>query len=219
MSMVRAQVSFAASVSIVLALPALAAVPTVATFDVDEEGFQGSTTSTVQIHSAPGGNPGGFVQIRKDLTPPVFDIGTRTSADPAFLGDYGAYPITGAGFDLNVFNNSIDAAWLRFRRSSDENGWHFDFGPVAANANAWEIFDVGFDPTWDDATASAMGWTQETDAPSFAALMADVGWIEVRVLHEGSTLAGVDNVRLIPAPSAGLLALMGIGVASRRRRA
>ena len=217
MILVRAQ-GFVAIASIGLAVPAFAAVPTVATFDVDAEGFVGSTTSTVLIHSGTGGNPDGHIEIRKDLTPPVFDIGAETKTSPDFLGDYAAGGITGAGFDLNVFNNSIDAVWLRFRPDIVQNGWHYDFGAVAANSNQWELFDVAFDPTWDDATAGAMGWVQEDGAASFAAVLGGVGWIEVRVLHEGSTIAGVDNVRLVPAPSPAAIALMATGFAARRRR-
>ncbi len=202
-----------------------ALIGAVATYDADEEGWQGSTTSTVQVYVANGGNPDGHIQVRKDLEPPVFDIGSRTSDDPDFLGDYAASGITGAGFDLNVFNSPIDRAFLRFRRNVAENGWRYDFGQVLPNANVWESFDVTFDPTWDDLTARANGWMtdDEIDAaadpsPSFADVMADVGWIEVRLASEGSTVAGIDNVRLVPEPS--VLALLACGAAAvlRRRR-
>ncbi|MBP7746654.1 MAG: PEP-CTERM sorting domain-containing protein [Phycisphaerae bacterium] len=196
---------------------AWAAVPgTVATFDTDEDGFVGSTIATVQIYAASGGNPDGHVQIRKDLTP-GFDIGTQNSVWPEFLGDYAAAGVTGGGFDLNVFNTTLDSAQLRFRRNVAENGWYFDFGAVAPNNNLWASYDVAFDPTWSDANALANGWTQEPLSPSFADLMASVGWLEVRLINEASLIAGVDNVRIVPEPTTLGLVLAGCAALRRRR--
>jgi len=194
-----------------------ATVPTVAPFDADEDDFTASTTATVQIYSANGGNPGGHVEIRKDLTP-GFDIGTQNSVWPQFLGDYAAAGVTGGGFDLNVFNTVLDSAQLRFRRDVAENGWYYDFGPVAPNANQWESYDVAFDPSWSDADALANGWMQEAGGPDFAGLMGSVGWIEVRVINEGSAIVGVDNVRIVPEPAALGLVLAGFVAAGRLRR-
>lgn len=196
---------------------AAGAIPgTLATFDVDAEGFVGSTIATTQIHLAADGNPDGFVQIRKDLLT-GFDIGTRNSVTPGFLGDYATAGIHGAGFDLNVFNTSLDEAHLRFRRAVDENGWYYDFGPVTPDGNAWGQYDVVFDPTWDDATAQANGWTQESASPSFADLFANIGWIEVRVINEGSNIVGVDNVRIVPEPATLALLLVATTVLRHRR--
>lgn len=193
-----------------------AAVPgTIATFDLDEDGFQGSTIATTQIHLGAGGNPGGHVVIRKDLET-SFDIGTQNSVWPGFLGDYAAAGITGAGFDLNVFNTTLNETHLRMRRNVAENGWYYDFGAVLPNANQWASYDVNFDPTWDDATAAANGWIAETGSPSFAALMSSVGWLEVRLINEVSLIAGVDNVRIVPEP--GTIALLAIGLAAAVRR-
>lgn len=199
-----------------LAAAALAAVPgTVATFDAGAENFEGSTIATTQIHLLTDGNPDGHIEIRK-ATAPGFDIGTQNSTTPEFLGDYGADGITGAGFDLNVGNFTLDSAQLRFRRNVFENGWYFDFGAVLPNANAWESYDVAFNPTWDDVSATANGWTQESGSPSFADLMASVGWAEARVINSDSLIVGVDNFRLVPEP--GALALLGVGVALFARR-
>lgn len=194
-----------------------AAVPgTVATFDVDEDDFQGSTTATVQVYAAAGGNPGGHVQIRKDLTP-GFDIGTQNSTWPEFLGDYAAAGVNGAGFDLNVFNTTFDEVHLRVRRNVGENGWHYNFGAVLPNANLWESYDVAFDPAWNDVTALANGWTQEAGSPGFAAVMSSVGWLEVRVINTASAIAGVDNVRIVPEPATLLLLIGGLTLVGRRR--
>lgn len=189
---------------------AWAAIPgTIATFDADAQSFTGSTIATVQIHVLSGGNLDGHLQIRKDLEP-GFDIGTQNSTLPEWLGDYAASGVNGAGFDLNVFNTTLDDAQLRFRRNVAENGWNFSFGNVTPNANAWESYDVAFDPTWSDGLALANGWSQEAGAPSFADLMGSVGWVEVKVFNEGSAIVGVDNVRIVPEPGAlGLLLLAG----------
>ncbi len=212
-------VSLSVVSGLLLAGTAWAAVPgTVATFDVDEDGFAGSTIATVQIHAAGGGNPDGHVQIRKDLLT-GFDTGTQNSVWPEFLGDYAADGVNGGGFDLNVFNTTLDEAHLRMRRNVGENGWYYDFGPVAPNANQWESYDVLFDPTWDDATAMGNGWTQEAGAPGFADLMASVGWLEVRVINDGSSIVGVDNVRIVPEPGTLALLAAGLGFVARRRRA
>jgi len=201
------------------AIPVWAAVPgTVATFDAGEDGFIGSTIATVQVHLANGGNPNGFVQIRKDLET-GFDIGTQNSNWPEFLGDYAAAGINGGGFDLNVFNIAFNQVHFRFRRNVAENGWYYDFGPVAPNGNAWVPLDVAFDPTWSDLTAAANGWSQETGSPSFAALMGSVGWIEARLINEGSALAGIDNVRIVPEPGTLALLLAGTAILGRRRLA
>lgn len=196
-----------------------AMVGTIATFDVDEAGFQGSTTATTQIHQAAGGNPGGYVVIRKELSS-GFDIGTRNSATAGFLGDYAAAGVTGAGFDIQPgASTAIDETHLRFRRSVGENGWYYNFGAVAANS-PWTSFDVSFDPTWSDLTAAANGWTQESGAPSFALVLGDVQWIEARLINpmDTSLLACVDNVRLVPEPATlGLLGAGLVGLARRRR--
>lgn len=193
-----------------------AVVPTVATFDVDEDGFAASTTATVQIYAPAGGSPDGHVLIRKDLTT-GFDIGTQNSSWPQFLGDYAAAGVTGGGFDLNVFGTSLDAVQFRLRRNVAENGWYYDFGAVAPNANLWASYDVAFDPSWSDATAAGNGWLQEAGSPTFAALMGSVGWIEVRAINEGSAIVGVDNVRIVPEPAVLGFALTGAVVLGRRR--
>lgn len=198
--------------------PAWAAVPgTTATFDAGSDDFIGSTIATVQIHMAAGGNPAGFAQIRKDLQT-GFDMGTQNSVWPELLGNYIADGINGAGLDLNVFNTALDETHLRFRRNVAENGWYYDFGAIQPNDWQWIPLDVSFNPAWSDATALANGWSQEPGSPSFAALMASVGWIEVRTVNQGSAIVGVDNVRLVPEPAAlALLAAGGLALLRPRR--
>lgn len=196
---------------------AFAASPYTATFDSDAQGFQGSTISTTQIYLGAGGNPGGFVEIRRDLGGPAFDIGTENMASPEFLGDYAAAGINEAGFDLRVPGTPIADVWLRFRSTVTMNGWYHPFGAPAVD-NVWHEYSELFDPNWDDATAMANGWMQEAGAGTFTDTFKTVGWIEVRMIAIESTLADIDNVYIVPTP--GAVALFGVAalVAAGRRR-
>lgn len=215
--MLKTRIATAAMVALVCGGGALGAVPFVATFDTDAQTFQGSTISTTQIYSAMNGNPGGHVILRRDLSPPAFDIGTRTQSIPEFTGSYAG--ITSAGFDINALNTPISSLWLRFRDSVNVNGWHFEFGNVAPG-NVWLSRNAPINAAWTDGQAAAAGWVQEAGAPSFATLFGNVSWIEVRIDNPDgvSTLVGVDNVRIVPAPGAGAGALMLSMLALRRAR-
>lgn len=192
-----------------------AASPYTASFDADAQGFQGSTISTTQIYLGAGGNPGGFVEIRRDLGGPAFDIGTENMSSPEFLGDYAAAGINEAGFDLRVPSTPIADVWLRFRSTVTMNGWYHPFGAPSSD-NVWHDYQEIFDPNWDDVTAAANGWVQEAGAGSFADTFQTVGWIEVRLIAIESTLADIDNVYIVPTPGAGGLALLGLGMMTRR---
>ncbi|MCA9283014.1 MAG: hypothetical protein H6812_07165 [Phycisphaeraceae bacterium] len=195
---------------------AMAASPITATFDSDAENFQGSTISTTQIHLGAGGNPGGFIEIRRDLGGPAFDIGTENRMTPEFLGDYVAGGINEAGFDLRVPSTPVADVWLRFRSSVSMNGWYHPYG-APANDNVWHEYSSSFDPSWDDATALGNGWLQEAGAGTFSDTMKSVGWIEVRLITIESTLADIDNVYIVPTPGALALSVVGMGFGLRRR--
>lgn len=197
----------------------------VETFNVDAAGFVPNTTSSVVVWTDPGGNPGGHILTRKDLSPPVFDIGALTTS-PEFTGDYATDGITGAGVDLNYMTDNVDAAWLRFRKDVFTNGWRFPLTDVFAPTNTWMSYSFAFDPTWADADAVAAGWVTDNDidpaanpSPPFADVMSSVGRAEVRIASEGSTIVGIDNFRLIPEPnsvSLGLIACCLIMTLCRR---
>ncbi len=210
----------------VLPCSAWAAVAGVETYDTDTAGFVPNTLSSTVVHIGAGGNPGGFIETRKDLSPPVFDVGAMTTG-ANFTGDYAAAGIAGASVDLNFMTSNIDGAWLRFRPSIVENGWRFPL-TNAFPTNTWTTYSVDFDPTWTDLQAKAAGWVTDKDVdpatdPSgaFAALMSGVFSAEVRLASVGSTLAGIDNFTLrVPEPASMVFALLGGGalIARRRRR-
>jgi hypothetical protein len=217
-------------------LPAVTCVVTstatmVETFDFDTAGFGPNTTSSVVVHIADGGNPGGFIQTRKDLTPPVFDIGALT-ADPQFTGNYAAAGINFFSVDLNFFTENIEGAWVRVRPGPADNGWRYPL-TVVFPADVWNTYGVAFDSTWSDAEAYAAGWLTDFDidpvaipSPAFASVMAGVNTLEVRIASTGSTLVGIDNVRIASVPdnsnllaeAAGIALLLAITGRMARRR-
>lgn len=206
--------------------PLLAATVALEPFDGGTNGFTGNTTSATVVHQAAGGNPDGHLLIRKDLSPPAFDTGAVTTTRAEFLGDYAAAGITGASVDLNFQTDGIDGAWLRFRRDASSNGWRFpltDTFPL----NTWNTYSVMFNPNWTNGEASAAGWMTDAEidpvadpSPAFSEVMKSVGFAEVRIANDTSTLVGMDNFQLVPEPSAFALTSLGLlsALGTRRRR-
>jgi hypothetical protein len=194
------------------------AVSIVETFDLDTAGFGPNTTSSVVVHIADGGNPGGYILTRKDLTPPVFDIGAFTG-NPQFTGDYAATGINFFSVDLNFFTDNIEGAWVRFRPGPAANGWRFPLTETFPT-DVWNTYDVMFDPAWGDLDAYAAGWLTDHDidplaipSPSFASVMSSVDSLEVRIASTGATLVGIDNVRIASVPDSSNLLAEGAGIA------
>lgn len=201
-----------------------AAMVGVETFETGLSGFQQGSTSTVVAHSATGGNPDGQMLLRRDLQNPG-EMGGRTTTNAIFIGDYAAAGIGGMTVDLNFGTDNVTGAFFRLRSGISDNGWRAPLTNQFTPTNTWSTYTLFFDPTWTDAEAQLAGWTQEAGpSPSFATLMASVGWAEIRITGlETSTIVGVDNFGLtsgVPEPSTALLLGCGLGalVAWRRRR-
>ncbi|MFV2067675.1 MAG: PEP-CTERM sorting domain-containing protein [Pirellulales bacterium] len=196
----------------------LTAVPTIETFDNDVAGWVGNTTSSVVVHGADGGNPGGHLLTRKDLSPPVFDIGALIDQadNPNFGGDYGAAGIVRVSVDLNFMTDNVDAAWVRFRTGSAVNGWLYPLTNVFPT-DAWNTYSVDFNPLWTDQQAQDAGWLTDQDidagadpSPNFVSVLEDVDTAEVRIVSVGSTVVGIDNFGIfVPEPSSVLLLVLG----------
>jgi hypothetical protein len=195
-------------------LPAVAAVAYSEDWSAgDTNGWIQSTTSSVVVRDAAFGNPAGSLSVRRDLDPPIFDIGA-TSTLPQVSGDY-----TGASswtFSFDVFydtGNFIDT-WLRFRyQDATFNGWHVDVANVFPNS--WQSYSVTFDPTWSNLEAAANGWVDETaGAVSWGLLMTNVFHPEIRLLlgDQASALAHIDNISLRAVAEPASLSLLAFGL-------
>ena len=179
----------------------------------DTNGWIQSTTSSVVVRDAAFGNPAGSLAVRRDLTPPIFDIGA-TSALPQVSGDYTGAPSWTLSFDVFYDTGNYVDTWLRFRyQDATFNGWHLDVANVVPAS--WQSYSVMFDPTWSDVEAAAKGWVDETSgAVSWALLMTNVFHPEIRLLlgDEGSALAHIDNFALRSVPEPASLALLTVGL-------
>jgi hypothetical protein len=208
---------------------AAAAVPGTEQFNGGLNGWAPSTVSTTLVHIGAGGNPGGFIQLRKDLGSPVDDVAAFTGT-PNLTGDYGAAGIARVSVDLNFGTNNVTNAWVRYRPDAVTNGWLHPLTNVFPT-NVWNTYTVDFNPAWSNAQAQLAGWITDQDinpaanpSPPFATVMSAVGVAEVRFASpDTSTLVSIDNYSIaVPEPGSTILcvigAIAGIAVWRRRRR-
>ncbi|MCA9188843.1 MAG: hypothetical protein R3E01_07330 [Pirellulaceae bacterium] len=190
----------------------------------DTNGWIGSTTSSTVVRDNADGNPASSIVVRRDLSPPVFDMGV-TSELADVTGNYGGVPGWMLSFDAKYDIGNFADTLVRFRyQDATFNGWHLDVAD-AFPANSWQSYSVTFDPNWTDAQATANGWVDETGgAVSWQQLMGDVYHPEIRFVmgDELSAIAHVDNVVLksVPEPTMsalGLWGLLGAGMLVRRK--
>ncbi len=199
-----------------LAGSALAAVPYSEDWSAgNTNGWIGNTTSSVVVREAGIGNPAGSIATRRDLTPPVFEIGATTEL-AAVSGDYTGQPAWMVSFDVFYDIGNFTDAWLRFRyQDFTMNGWYLDVADVFPNS--WQSYSAMFDPSWTDAQAAANGWVDETGGTvSWQQLMSDVYHPEIRLSlgDDFSAIALIDNFVLksvVPEPATTALLLTAIG--------
>jgi hypothetical protein len=179
----------------------------------DANGWLGNTTSSVVVRDGTVGNPAGSLVTRRDLEPPIFDIGATTEL-PAASGDYTGAAAWMISFDVFYDSGGFTDTWLRFRyQDATFNGWHLDVAD--AFPAAWQSYSVMFDPTWTDAEASANNWVDETGGTiSWQQLMTNVYHPEIRLVlgDELSAAAHIDNfaIKPIPEPATVLLLLPSV---------
>lgn len=203
-------------------------------FDADLGSWTPNTTQATNNHNPAGGNPNGY--LRTDNTSSTGSFGAigavNTAADYSEVFADGIWNIS---VDLSFINGGFTDSWLRFRyQDSTANGWHISLEDTNFFDAPWQSYAVSFDTTWDDATAMANGWVQEsngtlTATPSFSELWNNTYTSEVRILGGERMVAGIDNYRAsyrtpeVPIPAAAWLfgsGLLGItGIARRRKLA
>ncbi|GMR01375.1 MAG: hypothetical protein BMS9Abin19_0753 [Gammaproteobacteria bacterium] len=188
-------------------------------WDTNLAGWSANTTKTTVVHSATGGNPGGYLETSGNVSG-SFDVGALTQLSDV-TGDFGG-SIWTASVDLAFFSGAFDDAWLRFRyKDSTENGWNYSLTNIFSSN--WETFSVTFDTSWSDVDAMVNGWLPDnlsissTSNPSqtWMTTMSDVYTTEVRLSGEGILRAGIDNFKLqaaVPSPATIWLISLGLGL-------
>jgi hypothetical protein len=195
-------------------LPAVAAVAYSEDWSAgDTNGWIQSTTSSVVVRDAAFGNPAGSLAVRRDLTPPIFDIGATTTL-PQVSGDYTGAPSWTLSFDVFYETGNFIDTWLRFRyQDATFNGWHLDVANIFPNS--WQSYAVTFDPNWSDVEAAANGWVDETAGTvSWGLLMTNVFHPEIRLLlgDQASALAYIDNISLRSVAEPAVIWLLAFGL-------
>ncbi len=190
----------AASIS---ALAAPIVVPVSSTFDTGLDGWTSNTPAEISFVSS-GGNAGGYVSIT-DTT----DASSIISAPAKFLGDYSA--LNGVGtilFDHRVFTVPDASPYTYQLQLIGPGGNASWFGTNGSGTTPWTIISV---PIQQSAFTLNSG--------SWSALLANVTDLQVNIeiVTSRPDIEGVDNVRIVPEPSAALLVLSSAALCLRRR--
>lgn len=185
----------------------------VSTFDANDEGWLitgdaqgGGTTPT---YNSSGGNPGGHISATDDVEGGVWYF----QAPDKFHGNFSAAYGTNLTFDLRQSdtNNQFSSTDIYLRG----DGLELTFDTANNPGTDWTPYSVPL--------TESSGWQLSGSAPSetqFRQVLADVTDLQIRGEYiTGSDVGDLDNVAMIPEPSA--LALLGIGglALTRRRRA
>lgn len=187
--------------------PALAAT---STFDTDDENWlitgdaQGGGISPT--YNSSGGNPGGFISATDNVTGNVWYF----QASDAFHGDFsGAYG-TNLTFDLRQSgtHSQFNAVDLYLRGG----GLELTFDTASNPGTEWTSYSVPL--------TEASGWQLDGAAPTqaqFNQVLADLTDLQIRGEYiSGADVGDLDNVVLVPEPSA--IALLGLGGLALIRR-
>ncbi|MBN1511440.1 MAG: hypothetical protein JXB13_05450 [Phycisphaerae bacterium] len=152
-----------------------------------------------------GGNPGGWLFVT-DL---ASGGALKVRGPSAFSGDLSVY--TGISWDEFIIthpgeDNTSATVPVLWGTDGSQYRYYGEQGPL----DVWRDRYVSFDPA---------GWVQWYGPSSFTEVLQDATLgFELAVTNGLGPEAGLDNIRLVPEPSMGLLCLAGLVLVARRRR-
>lgn len=175
-------------------------------FDAGLGSWSSNTIQTTINHSPTDGNLDGYLSTDNSTSGTSFGVIGAKNEAADYSGEF-ADGIWNISVDLSFINGDFTDSLLRFRyQDFSHNGWYISLEDSAFFDSQWQSYSISFDTTWDDATAMANGWVQETSSTSFSELWNDVYTTEVRILGSGEMVAGIDNYNAnlssVPVPAA-----------------
>lgn len=186
------------------------ALAATSTFETDDEGWritgdaQGGGISPT--YNSSDGNPGGYISATDNVQGGVWYF----QAPDAFHGDFSDAYGTDLTFDLR--QNRTDSQFNSVDIYLRGNGLDLTFDTPNNPGTDWTSYSVTL--------TESSGWQLDGAAPTqaqFAQALADVTDLQIRgEFVTGSDVGDLDNVTMVPEPSA--LALLGVGGLALFRR-
>lgn len=167
-------------------------------------------------------NPGGYLQTTADVSSAgSFGLllfraqANQNSSGGAFVGDYVASNINRISFDIR-HDADINLSFIARFATANNSPAFVIFSEVEVAANTWTT--VSFDISPDNPLLTFAGGSYATVAPQIGNVQVLVDRVD-GLTTPLVTNFDLDNVSIVPAPSA--MALLGLGglAAARRRRA
>jgi len=194
-----------------LSWPVCSNADLVSTFDIGDEGW----SNTGDVHPIEwensGGNPGGFVKGKDDVSGRWWFF----VAPDSWAGDWSQYINGQLSFDLIMLyrhgSDSNDQDAVRIYYGSDEASDFYAWGRneiAIPPLNSWKSYEITLDSsTFTDPDGNPV------DAATFNSNMSHVTglWIRGEYIN-GDDTEGLDNVRVSAVPVPGALWLLGSGI-------
>ncbi len=208
----------AVSASLVLASAASAQI--VSTFDADDEGWGTLNDARNFTWTDALGNPAGAIRATDATNGQIWYF----SAPSAFLGNQSSFYGGSLSWDvLGITGNQtsiVDRADIMLTGGGLQLGVDLDVLPLTSGWTSWMgLIDASAD--WKLIDSFANGTLTATDATEgdLRTVLGSLDGLYIRGEYtNGADASAIDNVNLVPSPSA--LAMLGLGAlgAARRRR-
>ena len=158
------------------------------------DGWLPATGAAMLVVHASDGYSGGYLESYE--SPFLYGIVGALNFGPEYAGDFNVHGYVRFQVAVKFQIGSFDQVYFHVRyQSGSHNGWFLPL-PADTGSSDWQWFDVDFDPTWSDVQATAAGWVQETNTPSFAVTMSDVYHTGIKGNGTGVLSLGIDAFRL-----------------------